>query len=206
MEKKIKKSNNILYTGKGDSGTTTLYHCDQCRISKSSNIIEALGVLDELNAYLGLVKVYCEIDQVPFEKKSKLKIGKKELLYSSIILDIQQNIFVIQAEVGGSKMSVSKKEVTKIEKIIEEIGKVLPPINSFTISGGSVVSSSLDYARTLARKAERRLVAVGEEKIKILNKNTIAYMNRLSSLLFAMSRHANYLLSIKEEHPDYNKR
>ena len=48
---------NILYTGKGDSGTTTLFHCDQGRISKSSNIIEALGSLDELNAYLGIVKV-----------------------------------------------------------------------------------------------------------------------------------------------------
>lgn len=196
---KSENNKNILYTGLGDSGTTTLYHCDQGRISKSSNIIELLGSLDELNAYLGLVKVYT------LDGEYVLKINKKVFTYSSLILDIQQNIFVIQAEIGGSKMFVSKREVSKSEKIIEEIGKILPPINSFTISGGSVVSASLDVARTLARKAERRLIIVGEEKNKKINKNTIAYMNRLSSLLFALSRHANYLLSIKEEHPDYNK-
>lgn len=198
MEKK--KSKNTLYTGRGDKGTTTLYHCDQGRISKSSNIIEALGNLDELNAYVGLVKVYSEVE------KLKIKIGKKDLLYSSIILDIQQNIFVIQAEVAGASMSISKSEVNKIEKIIYEISEVLPPIKTFTISGGSILSAELDVSRTLARKAERKLVSVMDEGIKKINGNTIAYMNRLSSLLFAMSRHANHILSIKEEHPDYNKR
>jgi len=190
---------NILYTGKGDSGTTTLFHCDQGRISKSSNVIEALGSLDELNAYLGVVKVMTEGGDY------FIKIGKKNFSYFYFITDIQQNLFIIQAEIGGSKMNISKSEVTKSEKIIGEISKIIPPIKSFTISGGSLLSASLDYGRTLARRAERRIVAVEDEGIKKIDNNTIAYMNRLSSLLFALSRYANHLLSIKEEHPKYNK-
>jgi len=200
MRKKITStSNNTLYTGRGDNGTTTLFDCKQGRISKSAFLIEALGSVDELNAYLGIIKVYSEMD------KLTLKQGTKNISYSSIIEEIQQNLFVIQAELGGSKMFVDKKELKKIENIINQIGKVLPPITSFTISGGSIISSGLDFARTLARKSERRIVSVVDDKSRIINPNTISYMNRLSSILFAMSRYANHIFSIPENHPKYNK-
>jgi len=188
-----------MFTGKGDNGTTTLFDCKQGRISKSAVLIEALGSVDELNAYLGIVKVYSEID------KLNLKQGSKNILYSHIIEEIQQNLFIIQAELGGSKMSVDKKELIKIEKIINQIGKVLPPITSFTISGGSIISSGLDFARTLARKSERRIISVADEGSRIISPATISYLNRLSSILFALSRYANYIFSIPENHPKYNK-
>jgi len=199
-QKHLKKAKNTLYTGFGDKGTTTLFGCKQGRISKSSILIEALGSVDELNAYLGIIKVYSLIDKI------MLKISNKKILYNEIIEDIQQNLFVIQAELGGSKMSIGKKELTKIENIINKIGEVLPPITSFTISGGSIISSGLDFARTLARKSERRIISVSDEGSRIINPNTISYMNRLSSILFAMSRYANYLFSIPESHPKYNKK
>ena len=195
-QKRFKKAKNTLYTGFGDNGTTTLFDCKQGRISKSAMLIEALGSVDELNAYLGIIKVYSNID----------KIILKKVLFSQIIERIQQNLFIIQAELGGSKMSVSKKELVKIENIINQIGKVLPPIKSFTISGGSIISSGLDFARTLARKSERRIISVSDEGSRIVSLNTISYMNRLSTVLFAMSRYANYLFSIPEEHPKYNKK
>ena len=194
-----KKVKNALHTGAGDNGTTTLFDCQQGRISKSALLIEALGSVDELNAYLGVVKVYSNID------KLSIKVGNNKKLYSQIIEEIQNNLFTIQAELGGSKMFIDKKELIKIEKIISEISKVLPPITAFTISGGSIISSGLDFARTLARKSERRVVSVVDERSRIINPNTIAYMNRLSSVLFAVSRYANYLFSIPEEHPNYNK-
>lgn len=197
--KKIISSKNTLYTGYGDNGTTTLYNCKQGRISKSAVLIEALGSIDELNAYLGIIKVYADIDKIA------LKIGTKKILYSKIIEDIQQDLFVVQAELGGSKMTMSKNEMKKIEKIIYNISELLPPITSFTISGGSIISSGLDYARTLARKGERRIITVTEEGNRIIGVNTISYMNRLSSVLFAMSRYANHIFSIPENHPDYNK-
>lgn len=201
LNKKISKktSKNTLYTGIGDDGTTTLFHCDQGRISKSANIIEALGSLDELNAYLGIVKVYSE------EEHLKILINKKNISYNSILKDIQQTLFIIQAEIAGSDIHVSKENLKQIEDVIKKISELLPPITSFTVSGGSILSAELDFSRTLARRAERRIVQVQDEGIKILNPLTMTYMNRLSSVLFAMSRYANYLLSIPEDHPNYNK-
>jgi cob(I)alamin adenosyltransferase len=196
-KKTIKKARNTLYTGFGDDGTTTLFDCKQGRISKSSILVEALGSVDELNAYLGIVKVYSDIDKIT------LKIGNKSFYYSEIIETIQQNLFIIQAELGGSALSVNKKELVKIENIINQIGKILPPITSFTISGGSVLSSGLDFARTLTRKTERRVISASDEGSRIINPMTISYLNRLSSVLFAMSRYANYIFSIPESHPHY---
>lgn len=195
------KNKNILYTGLGDKGTTTLFHCDQGRISKSANIIEALGSLDELNAYLGIVKVYSDMEKV------KIKVTqKKNIPFSDILSDIQQTLFIIQAEVAGSPITVKKNDLIKIEKIISIISDLLPPITSFTISGGSILSSELDFSRTLSRRCERRIISVLDEGIKKIGVNTIAYLNRLSSVLFAMSRYSNHLLSILEEHPDYYKK
>ncbi len=195
-KKHLKKSKNTLYTGFGDNGTTTLFDCQQGRISKSSILVEALGSVDELNAYLGIIKVYSDID----------KIILKKVLYSEIIEEVQQNLFIIQAEIGGSNMSVNKKELLKMEKITNQIGKILPPITSFTISGGSILSSGLDFARTLARKTERRVISASDEGSRIISPMTIAYLNRLSTVLFAMSRYANYIHSIPESHPKYNKK
>lgn len=201
MEKPdFKNKKNILYTGFGDKGTTTLFHCDQGRISKSANIIEALGSLDELNAYLGIVKVYAYTENINIKLSSR---NKK--LFSEIINDVQQTLFVIQAEIAGSSMTVKNSELKNIENIISFISDVLPPITSFTVSGGSILSAELDFSRTLARRCERRVVAVGEEGKRKIGNVTIAYLNRLSSLLFAMSRYSNYSLSIPEEHPKYNK-
>ena len=132
-----------------------------------------------------------------------LNISKKKVAFSKIIEDIQQTLFVIQAELGGSKMSVSKKDLNNIEKIINTIGDELPPIKSFTISGGSVLSSGLDFARTLVRRSERRIIAVSDEGSRKIGQVTLSYINRLSSALFAMSRYTNHVLSIPESHPDY---
>jgi len=204
-KKQLKQKKNILYTGFGDKGTTTLFNCKQGRISKSANIIEALGSIDELNAYLGIVKVYANIEQL------KLKISNKNISFSVLIEEIQEKLFIIQAEIAGSKMTIFKKDLNRIENIINKIGDILPPIKSFTISGGSILSAELDYTRTLTRLAERRLISVIEEntflekKKNIVSPVTISYLNRLSSLLFAMSRYSNFLLSIEEGHPNYNK-
>jgi cob(I)alamin adenosyltransferase len=198
-KKEITKS-NILYTGRGDNGTTTLFHCDQGRISKSADIIEALGVLDELNAYIGIVKVYSNIEKIKIIVNTK-----KSLLFSDILNEVQQTLFVIQAEIAGSPITVKKKNLNDIESIISYISEILPPITSFTVSGGSILSADLDFSRTLSRRCERRVVKVREEGIRKIGSITISYLNRLSSLLFAMSRYSNHLLSIKEEHPKYYK-
>lgn len=183
----------MLYTRKGDNGTTKTFGCDQ-RISKSSRIAEALGTLDEVNSYLGLCKVKA--------KKEKL-IFQKNILVHQIIHNIQKNLFIIQAELAGSKMSIDEEKVKELEEIVDSIEKELPPIKTFFIPGGTELSSLFDIARTISRRAERRVVKVKEENKVSVNEFTLAYLNRLSSVLYAFVRLANKESEIVEESPDY---
>ncbi len=183
----------MLYTRKGDNGTTKKFGCDQ-RISKSSAVAEALGALDEVNSYLGICKVK--------SKKENLILPNNMEVYM-IIHDVQENLFIIQSEIAGTKKNIKKEKIIELEIIIDEIEKELPKIKSFFISGGTKIGAMFDFARTLARLAERRVVAVDEEKIEKVGEFTKAYLNRLSSLLYALARHTNHISGIKEESPSY---
>ena len=184
----------MLYTRKGDNGTTKTFACDQ-RISKSSIVAEALGALDETNSFLGLARART--------KDKTFKIGYEKIKFPDVILEIQQNLFIVQAEVAGATLSIDAEKVHKVEKIVDEIEKVLPPIKTFFISGATKDGAVLDITRTLVRRAERRVVdAVEEGKIKV-SKETLAYLNRLSSLLYALARIASHLEGAEEIKPDY---
>lgn len=191
----------MLYTGKGDNGTTKTFGCDQ-RISKSSAVAEALGSLDEINSFLGLCKVW--------SKKSDLTLNDRKV--DSVVHEIQENLFTIQAEVAGADKHLSVEKIKEIESMIAEIEKELPPISTFFISGASEMSATFDVARTIARRAERRVVAVAESasdtdsdrenKVKVLPE-TLAYLNRLSSILYALARLSAHKSGIKESAPSY---
>ena len=182
-----------LFTGKGDDGTTKTFGCDQ-RISKGSNVAEALGALDEINSFLGLIKVR-SIDN------NKLNVLEKS--FSEIIHGVQQNLFIIQAEVAGSDMTITEEKVLECEEIINTIEKELPPIKSFFISGGTEIAVICDISRTITRRAERRVVNAYEEKVIKIQQFSLAYLNRLSSLLYAMARFSNFILGVEEDKPNY---
>ena len=115
----------MLYTQKGDSGTTKTFGCDQ-RISKSSLVAEALGALDETNSFLGLARART--------KNKSFKMGNGRLEYPELILEVQQNLFIVQAEVAGATMTIDAAKVKRVEEIVDGIEKILPPIKSFFIS------------------------------------------------------------------------
>jgi cob(I)alamin adenosyltransferase len=181
-----------LYTGKGDGGTTKFFGCDQKRVSKSSSVAEALGNLDELNSFLGVVKVKSQANSL------QLTAGS----FSEIIEEIQENIFIICANIAGSEKNLAEEKVAKLEGLIAECEKELPPIKVFTIAGGTELSAQLDYARTIARRAERRVVAVNDE-LGNVSPEILKYLNRLSSVLFALARLTNHRSGIKESSPSY---
>jgi len=183
----------MLYTGKGDRGTTKLYGCDQ-RISKSSAITEALGAMDEINSFLGFCKVRSE------EQKLILPSGQT---FASLVHAIQEKLFIIQAELAGFPIAVEKLKVKEIEDVVNAIEKELPPIKSFFISGGTELGATFDFARTVARRAERRVVGVMEEGNVKVSDETVAYLNRLSSILYALARYTNHKAGIKESAPKY---
>ena len=184
----------MLYTRKGDSGTTKTFGCDQ-RVSKSSNIAEALGSLDEINSFLGLIKIKA-VDLV-------FIFPDKEIVVSEAIAQIQQDLFIIQAELAGADKTILHNKVVWLEEIIDGIEKLLPPIKTFFVSGGVELAALSDIARTIARRAERRVVGVVDEgKIKV-GIDTLAYLNRLSSVLYAFARSFNHNAGIREETPKY---
>lgn len=175
----------MLYTRKGDKGMTGTFGCDQ-KMSKSSTIAEALGTLDEINSFLGVCKV--------------LSKGSRN---EEVINRVQQNLFVVQAELAGADKTIAEEKVKEIESIVDGIEKELPPIKTFFVSGGTELASSFDFARTLARRAERRVVAVVEEGEVKVGEYTLAYLNRLSSLLYALARLSNKNFGITEQSPTY---
>ncbi len=182
----------MLYTAKGDDGTTTTFGCDQ-RMSKSSGIAEALGTLDEANSYLGMCKVQSVTDD--------FVLG--EQIIAKVVHELQDDLFTIQAEVAGANKTMPETKVKWLEGIIAEIEVELPPITTFFISGGTELASRFDFARTIARRAERRVVGVHDEGVQKVGKHTLAYLNRLSSILYALARFANHQRDIVEDAPDY---
>lgn len=182
----------MLFTGKGDGGTTKTFGNSQ-PVSKSSAIAEALGSMDEINSFLGLCKVNIA---APF-------ISVNGMTGPKIVHAIQQNLFTIQAELAGADKKVGEEKVKEAEVLINTIEGLLPPITTFFISGGTELAALFDVARTIARRAERRVVAVKEEGNRPLDAHTLAYMNRLSSLLYALARLSNHISGITEEPPSY---
>lgn len=165
----------IFYTGKGDTGKSVM---GTRKISKADPLFEALGALDELNSWLG------------FCNSKKLQA-------------IQETLFIAQAEIGMAGMGkrytlhVTRAKTEELEHEILRIDTVVPPIKKFIIPGGSELATKLDYARALARRAERACV-----RIKA-NPDLLQYLNRLSAYLFALARLENHRLKIKEKNPGY---
>ncbi len=180
----------MLYTRKGDSGTTKTFGCDQ-RISKSSAVAEALGTLDETNSYIGVAK----------SKSGDLKFGEEKI--SDIAERMQNDLFIVQAQVAGADKKIPESEIKYMEEIVDGIEKELPAIKTFFISGASEISAHFDFARTLARRAERRVVGVSEEGLAKIDPHTLTFLNRLSSLLYALARFSAAKSGNKEKPPTY---
>lgn len=193
----------MWYTRKGDGGSTkTLRQSQGVRISKSSCTTEALGALDELNSFLGFVKVRAL--QLPLE------VGGKPL--TELFHGVQENLFIAQAEIAGADKRIAPEKVKVLEAIIDAAEKKLPPVKSFFITGGAPrgrwsaareLAAFLDIGRTIARRAERAVVAVVEKKEVTLSEGTLTYLNRLSSLLYALVRFLNHGAGVPEAAPSY---
>ncbi len=178
----------MLYTGKGDGGTTKLFDSPSgVRVSKSSELPEALGSLDELNAFVGFAKIRA--------------VGVERIM--GVLRTVQEKLFIIQAEIAGADKHLMLQDVETVETIVNSIEKEIPPLQGFSIAGGTELSALLDVARTLARRAERRVTAVIDANLREVTPETKAYLNRLSSLLFALARLANHLAGVPEENPKY---
>lgn len=178
----------IFYTGKGDKGVS---YIGKIKIKKTCLEVEALGYLDELNSLIGLVK--------------SGKIGSE---FKTILHNVQEALFIIQANVAAvmldNKFKVPSFKINKVkemEKIIDKYERILKPAKKFIISGATPLSAWLDYLRAYSRKVERSVLKI--PKAAKLNPEILKYLNRLSSLFFAMARMATRYSGKKETHPQY---
>jgi cob(I)alamin adenosyltransferase len=173
-----------IYTKFGDKGKTTLFAGKI--VSKASLRVNTYGTLDELNSYLGVVLA-----------KVKDKNLKKDLLV------VQNDLFEIGAYLANPSKENNKtlekhleEQVINFEKEIDGLTKKLPLLRHFILPGGGESGASLHFARTLVRRAERRIVELSEKEK--LSKEILIYMNRLSDLLFMYARFINKKQKIKE--------
>jgi cob(I)alamin adenosyltransferase len=170
-----------IYTKKGDKGKTGLYYLPKGKlISKDSLIIEAIGSIDEVNSWLGLVAC-CR-------HKSKDR---------NLVIGIQKDLMTINSILAGSKLSFPKTKTEFLEKEIVKLEAKLPSLKNFIIPTGGLAASYLHLARAVVRRAERQIIKLG--KTKKLNPAILSYINRLSDLIFLLARKKNLNEGYREE-------
>ncbi len=164
-----------IYTRLGDDGETHLG--DMSRVPKTHPRIEAYGTVDELNAQIGLLLTLPDLPERQAE----------------FLRRIQNDLFDVGADIsvphGGERerLRVVPEQTAWLEQACDEVNATLAPLKSFVLPGGTPAAAHLHVCRTVCRRAERRTIDCGDE----VNRECVRYLNRLSDLLFILSRSAN---------------
>jgi cob(I)alamin adenosyltransferase len=173
---------NRVYTRAGDAGETALV--GGRRVPKDSPRIEAYGTIDELNSVLGLARAF---------NAEQRKRGRKQRWLDEVLRRLQNELFDLGSELATPREAfyegmfrVGAAEVTALERLIDECQKDLAPLKSFVLPGGGRVGGFLHQARTVCRRAERGVLALS--RVENIGEWPLKYVNRLSDLLFVLSR------------------
>ena len=168
---------NKIYTRTGDQGSAVLGNGE--RRNKADPRFVAIGEVDEVNATLGLARLHAHGD-----------LDRTLARIQNDLFDLGADLAVPNGgEKGQSRLRIAPAQVQRLEEEIDRWNADLAPLTSFVLPGGSALAAALHLARTVARRAERAVVALaGTEAV---NPDAIAYINRLSDLLFVAARFAN---------------
>jgi cob(I)alamin adenosyltransferase len=169
----------ILYTRTGDEGYTSLL--GQEKVPKYDLRPEAYGTVDEATSFMGLVRV----DAAASARTTQL------------ILEAQRDLWVLMGELAAAPevklpRRITTERVAWLEAETDKLAAEIPPLNRFVLPGDTLVSAQLDVARTIIRRAERRVVRLMHEG-HLKNGEVVRYLNRLSSLLFTLARYEEHL-------------
>ena len=175
-----------VYTRTGDAGETALV--GGRRVAKDAPRIEAYGTIDELNAAIGLARVFNAE-----RPRGRAGAGTARRRLDEILRRLQNELFDLGSELATpadavyeGMFRVGAGEVTGLERLIDECQKDLAPLKSFILPGGGRVGGFLHLARTVCRRAERRLLALS--RVEPIGEWPLKYVNRLSDLLFVLAR------------------
>jgi cob(I)alamin adenosyltransferase len=177
-----------VYTRTGDGGETSLV--GGRRVPKDSPRIVAYGVVDELNAIVGLVRVFNEERLAAAGARAE-----RHRWLDEVLKKVQNQLFDLGSELATPPDAVyegmfrmGEGEVTELEHLMDECQKDLEPLKSFILPGGGRVHGFLHQARTVCRRAERELLALS--RVEPVSEWTLRYLNRLSDLFFVLGRWA----------------
>ena len=158
-----------IYTRTGDDGSTGLG--DGSRVAKDSARVEAYGTVDELNSTIGMVLACEGVDDAVRET----------------LTQVQHELFDLGGElcIPGMAM-IEDADITRLEQSLDGFNEPLPPLKDFILPGGGMAASCCHLARTVCRRAERELIALG--RVESIRPQAQQYLNRLSDLLFVLGR------------------
>lgn len=179
---------NRIYTKRGDTGETSLVGGQ--RVTKDVLRIESYGTIDELNSFLGTAVITAQTDSRVADLIPILVRVQHELFNLGSILA------TLPEDVHPKQPRVTEIEVTQLETEIDRFNDALPSLRSFVLPGGTRLNADLHVCRTVARRAERILVALAREEE--VPAEAIAYVNRLSDALFVWSRWVNHVMQVAE--------
>ncbi len=194
--------NTKFFTGTGDKGKVVI---GKQKLAKNAPLFEMLGLLDEVNAWVGLARV--RLQKQTGRKRRTPKTKRAPLSMGTFLANMQELMFIAQADIAARglgyprKIVVTPAHIKYLEEIIGYVDNILPPITSFVMSGGSERAAFLDLARTRARTLER--FAVGALGRRTETADMLQFLNRLSSTLFALARYENYKAGVPEQKPSY---
>ena len=183
-----------IYTKTGDTGETSLF--DNTRVSKADPRVDAYGEVDEVNACLGAA--------IAAIKEGPAEAGHDEGYVQDVLQTIQKDLFAVGARLADpssriagrvTKASITTQQIELLEATIDRLEEELPPLRRFILPGGSSAGALLHLARTVCRRAERRVIGLGPDAVEA---GVIIYLNRLSDLLFVMARAINHRAGIPE--------
>jgi cob(I)alamin adenosyltransferase len=185
-----------VYTRLGDRGETALV--GGRRVPKDSPRIVAYGTVDELNAVVGLVRVF-NAERM----RARGTARKRHAWLDAILQKVQNQLFDLGSELATppdavyeGMFRIGEGEVAELEAIMDECQKSLPPLKSFILPGGGPIHGFLHQARTVCRRAERELLALS--RVEPVGEWTLRYLNRLSDLFFVLGRWAGKHAGEKE--------
>src|SRR5437763_3834174 len=183
---------NRVYTRQGDSGETALVGGQ--RVPKDGLRIEAYGTVDELNSFLGAARA--TVNQLAVDEPRLALLGAILLRVQHELFNLGSILATLPQDVHPRQPRVTDSEIAQLETEMDAMNEDLPPLRSFVLPGGSRVDAELHVARTVCRRAERIVVALG--RAESAPPEAIRYLNRLSDALFVWSRWANHISSAPE--------
>ncbi len=183
---------NRVYTGKGDQGETKLVGGQ--KVDKHSLRIAAYGTVDELNAFVGAARQTIA-DDYPAHKPFK-KLSDKLLHVQHELFNLGSILATRPEDVGEQMPRVTEEDVDQLEKWIDEYNEHCPPLRSFVLPGGTRLNVELHQARTICRRAERKIVELTAQQE--VDSDAVSYLNRLSDAFFVWSRWAAITADVSE--------